>query len=305
MKWGRSMNIESLHRWIYQMYDVEVASIGQYGAKSFSIRDGQGLEWVLVIDEPVLPEDETVRWLEAESDISIKKTVEGDKLAHAGEAGRAYMYEKKPENHGSAQIGESDYRQLGACLAAKHRSWYEILPMNDKKSIFLSEQTIKAEHRQMDGLLPKGQTSIRQSIDALLPVIQRAVREPGGTGFVFREMNWKQGHLGEGVLFPGAMPGVHVSLYDLAALLRSILLSFSGEGDYQPFARMIFNEILAGYDSVLSIPLSSLQQFANILEWHDLYQYALLWQKTRTSAEAAVRMREQLRLEHRLPLLEI
>jgi hypothetical protein len=299
------MNTESLHRWIYEVYDLEAASLWQCGAKSFSIRDGEGLEWLLVTGEPVLPEDETARWLEAESDISIIKTVEGDKLADAGERGLAYMYEKKSGNHGSARMEESDYRQLGASLAVKHRSWQETLPMNDKKSLSLSEQTVQAEYRQMHMLLPKGQTVIRQSIDALFPVVQRAVRGPDGTGFVFREMNWKQGGPGEEALFPGAMPGVHVSLYDLAALLRSILLSFSGEGDYQPFARMVFNELLAGYDSVQSIPLPSLQQFANILEWHDLYQYALLWQKAGTTAEAAVRVREQHRLEHRLPLLEI
>lgn len=299
------MNTESLHRWIYQKYNLEAASPGQCGTNSFSIRDREGLEWVLVTGEPVLPEEETVRWLEAEGSISVKKTVEGDKLTEAGEDGRAYMYEKKPGNHRNAPMGESDYRQLGASLAVKHRSWHEKLPVNDKTSTSLAEQTVKTEYRQMHMLLPEGQTIIRQIIDALFPVIQRAFRGPDGTGFVFREMDWKHGDPGEETLLPGAMPGVHVSLYDLAALLRSMLLSFSGEGDYQPFARMVFNELLAGYDSVQSIPLSSLQQFANILEWHDLYQYALLWQKPGTASDAAVRMREQLRLEHRVPLLEI
>ncbi|SDW53800.1 hypothetical protein SAMN05421781_1660 [Marinococcus luteus] len=298
------MSTESTRRWIQQVYDIEAASPGQRGAGLCSLRDKEGSEWELVTGELVLPENETVRWLEAENDISIKKTVEGDKLADAGEAGRAYMYQKKPVSRGNARKGEADYQQLGACLAAKHRSWQEKLPMNGRDSVSLAEQTIKAEYRQMKMLLPKGQTMIRQSINALCPVIER-VLQSDGTGFVFREMNWEQENMGEGVLFPGAMPGVHVSLYDLASLLRAILLSFSGERDYQPFARMVFNELLAGYDSVRSIPLSSLQQFANILEWHDLYQYALLWQKAVTGTEAAVRVREQLRLEHRLPLLEI
>lgn len=305
MKWGQQMNTESIRNWIYQMYDIEAASLGQFGARGWCIRDRKGSEWVLVTGEAVLPEEETVQWLEAETDISIKKTVEGDKLADTGERGLAYMYEKKPENHGSVRMEESDYQQLGASLAVKHRSWHEKLPMNDKKSISLSEQTIKAEHRQMDMLLPKGQTIIRQSIDALFPVMQRAALHSDGTGFVFREMNWKHGGPGKGFLFPGAMPGIHVSLYDLAALLRGLLLSFSGTEDYQPFARMVFNELLAGYDSVRSIPLPSLQQFANILEWHDLYQYALLWQKPVAGTERPLRMREQHRLEHRVPLLEI
>lgn len=299
------MNTESIRHWIHQVYDIEAASLGQRGARHCSLRDKEGSEWELVTGELVLPENETVRWLEAENDISIKKTIEGDKLAGAGEAGRAYMYQKKPGGDGDIRKEEAYYRELGACLAAKHRSWQEKLPMNDKKSISLAAQTVKAERRQMEMLLPKGQTMIRQSIDALFPVIQRAVLQSDGIGFVFREMNWEQENAGKGVLLPGAMPGIHVSLYDLAALLRGILLSFSGKGDYQSFARMVFNELLAGYDSVRSIPLPSLQQFANILEWHDLYQYALLWQKAATGADVAVKVREQHRLEHRLPLLEI
>lgn len=299
------MKTESIRRWIQQVYDIEAASLRQCGARSCSIRDEKGSGWELVTGELVLPENETVQWLEAENDISIKKTVQGDKLAAAGETGWAYIYQKKPGGYGPARKEEAYYRQLGACLAAKHRSWQEKLPISDKKSISLAEQTVKTEYRQMEMLLPKGQTMIRQSIDALFPVIQRALLQSDGIGFVFRELSWEQESAGEGVLFPGAMPGIHVSLYDLAALLRSILLSFSGERDYQPFARMVFNELLAGYDGVRSIPLPSLQQFANILEWHDLYQYALLWQKAVTGAEASVRVREQLRLEHRLPLLEI
>ncbi|MDZ5784062.1 hypothetical protein [Marinococcus luteus] len=299
------MNTEPVRRWIQQVYGIEAASPGQRRARRYSVRDTEGLEWELVTGELVLPENDTVRWLEADNNISIKQTRKGDKLADAGEAGWAYMYQKKPLSRGQAGKEEAHYRQLGACLAEKHCSWPEKLSLKDKDSVLLAEQTIKAEYRQMELLLPKGQTMIRQSIDALFPVIERAALQSEDIGFVFREINRDQENAGGGVLCPGAMPGVHVSIYDLAALLRDILLSFSGEQDYHPFARMVFNELLAGYDSVRSIPLSSLQQFANILEWHDLYQYALLWRRDVTGAEAAVRVREQIRLEHRLPLLEI
>ncbi|GEK59128.1 hypothetical protein CHL76_11585 [Marinococcus halophilus] len=197
------MNTKAISHWIQEVYGIARATVQQCGASHYEVKDRMNTEWVLIIGKLVLSEKETIQWLEAENDIGIRKTIDGKKLPSAGEDGHAYMYQKKA---GTCGKGKEKYRKLGAGLAAKHRSWHEKLPGNDKKSILLAEQTAEAERRQMDKLLPEGQTIIRQSIDSLFPVIQQAATQPGSIGFVFREVKWRTGFSAEKVLLPGAMP---------------------------------------------------------------------------------------------------